>query len=170
VIWLFYYEQLSMQEIATHLAISLSAVKNRLHKGRNELRQSLMVAYHRKASVFLKTKQGGSKGKGWVQQAFLADDYGGKRLRLSGLLKTENVEGATGVFLQAEGVNETLRSANMQQQPLQGTHDWTQCELEIDVPTESISLAFGLLLLGMGQVWLTDVRLEVVSEETLSPH
>lgn len=131
---------------------------------------ALPTAAHPTASVFLKTKPGGSKGKGSVGQAFLADDYRGKRLRLSGLLKTEQVEGATGVFLQAEGASETLRSANMQQQPLQGTHDWTPCALEIDVPTESISLALGLMLLGMGQVWLTDVRLEVVGESPLSPH
>src|SRR5262249_3985827 len=38
---LFYYHHLSLQEIATSLGISLVAVKSRLHKGRNELRELL---------------------------------------------------------------------------------------------------------------------------------
>lgn len=41
VAYLFYYEDLSMQEIATRLGITLSAVKNRLHKGREQLRLHL---------------------------------------------------------------------------------------------------------------------------------
>ncbi len=41
---LFYYQQLSLQEIATSLGISLVAVKSRLHKGRNELRELLGAA------------------------------------------------------------------------------------------------------------------------------
>lgn len=41
---LFYYQQLSLQEIATSLGISLVAVKSRLHKGRNELRDLLGAA------------------------------------------------------------------------------------------------------------------------------
>jgi RNA polymerase sigma factor (sigma-70 family) len=45
VIWLFYYQELHMQDIATRLGISLAAVKNRLYKGRSELRRHLLGAY-----------------------------------------------------------------------------------------------------------------------------
>ncbi|HLG60366.1 MAG TPA: bifunctional nuclease domain-containing protein [Ktedonosporobacter sp.] len=45
VAFLFYCEDLSMQEIANSLAISLSAVKNRLHKGRQQLQAYLQTVY-----------------------------------------------------------------------------------------------------------------------------
>jgi RNA polymerase sigma factor (sigma-70 family) len=38
---LFYHEQLSLQEVANHLNISVSAVKGRLHKARHQLREKL---------------------------------------------------------------------------------------------------------------------------------
>jgi RNA polymerase sigma factor (sigma-70 family) len=117
-------------------------------------------------SFFLKTKEGAKTGKGALQQAFLADAYRGKRLRLSGMLKTEHVEGGTALCLQIEGVHETLRPANAQEHALQGTHGWTRRELEAEVPQESISVLLGLLLVGRGHVWLSDVQLEVVDEET----
>ncbi len=42
---LFYYEDLSLQEIATMLGISIVAVKGRLHRARNQLRELLSVLY-----------------------------------------------------------------------------------------------------------------------------
>lgn len=42
---LFYYRQLSLQEIATALGISVSAVKGRLHKSRKQLRAMLAPAF-----------------------------------------------------------------------------------------------------------------------------
>jgi hypothetical protein len=82
------------------------------------------------------------------------------------MLKTEHVEGGAALCLQIEGVHETLRPANAQEHALQGTHGWTRRELEAEVPQESISVLLGLLLVGRGHVWLSDVQLEVVDEET----
>ncbi len=42
---LFYYEQLSLQEIAGILGISVAAVKGRLFKARKQLREQLLAAY-----------------------------------------------------------------------------------------------------------------------------
>jgi RNA polymerase sigma factor (sigma-70 family) len=42
---LFYYEQLSLQEIAALLDVSVTAVKGRLHKSRKQLRQRLLPLY-----------------------------------------------------------------------------------------------------------------------------
>jgi len=123
------------------------------------------MVYQGHPSFFIKTKEGATEGKAGLQQSFTADEYRGKRLRLSGLLKTENVERGTGLRLQIEGVNATLRQANVKEHALQGTHDWTRRELEVDVPQESISVGLGLLLVGRGQVWLSDVQLEVVDED-----
>jgi len=45
VAFLFYYEDLSMQEIANRLAISLSTVKNRLYKARQQIQAHLQSLY-----------------------------------------------------------------------------------------------------------------------------
>ena len=42
---LFYYEEMSLREIATTLDISVVAVKGRLHRARNQLRELLSVLY-----------------------------------------------------------------------------------------------------------------------------
>jgi hypothetical protein len=51
----------------------------------------------------------------------------------------------------------------MQQRPIKGTTGWTRCEIVLDVPNNAADLAFGLLLAGDGQVWMDDLRFEVVS-------
>jgi RNA polymerase sigma factor (sigma-70 family) len=134
------------------------------------------MVYQGKPCFFLKTE---SWIKGVLQQAFEAYEYRGKRLRLSGFLKTEQVEssplwgsfkGGITLGLQIEGINEKLRQVSAREHPLQGTHDWTRHELEVDVPQESISVEFGLVFTGRGQVWLSDVQLEVVDENaSVSP-
>jgi len=42
---LFYYEQLSMREIAAILGVSITAVKGRLHRAREQLRERLLSVY-----------------------------------------------------------------------------------------------------------------------------
>jgi len=42
---LFYYEQLSMREIAAILGVSITAVKGRLHRAREQLRERLLLLY-----------------------------------------------------------------------------------------------------------------------------
>jgi len=129
------------------------------------------MVYQGKPCFFLKTKEGASMGSGVLQQAFLADEYRGKRIRLSGFLKTENVEsiehvkGGTALWLQIEGVNETLRQANAKEHTLRGTHGWVRREMEVEVPQTSISVGLGFGLGGRGQVWLSDVQLEAVDED-----
>ncbi len=45
VMFLFYYENLSLEEIAAQLCLSLTAVKSRLHEGRGQLKKQLMLSY-----------------------------------------------------------------------------------------------------------------------------
>jgi len=45
VVLMFYYDQLSLQEIAAILGVSMVAVKGRLHKSRRRLREQLLALY-----------------------------------------------------------------------------------------------------------------------------
>jgi len=62
---LFYYEEMSLQEIATMLGISVVAVKGRLHRARNQLRELLSVLYTKPDGNALYTEK--QRGKAMIQ-------------------------------------------------------------------------------------------------------
>ena len=55
-----------------------------------------------------------------------------------------------------------LRFDNMGDRPIKGTCDARRYEIVLDVPVESVGISFGVQLIGRGEVWLSDVRFEVV--------
>ena len=55
-------------------------------------------------------------------------DFGGKRIKLTGYLKTENVEGGfAGLWLR---VDPNIAFDNMASKKIQGSNDWTKYEIE----------------------------------------
>ena len=60
--------------------------------------------------------------------------------------------------------NRTLTIENRQEWTVQGTHDWKRGETTVDVPPDAVFVLFGLILFGKGQIWLTNVMIEVVNE------
>jgi hypothetical protein len=104
-----------------------------------------------------------------LQQWVRADRYRGKRVRVSAFLKTAGV-GPTrrsGARLDFLVFSETHRlgGAAMRGRLIQGSTEWTRYEYVIDVPAEAVLLSLGIILLGPGQVWVDDVRLEVVGTD-----
>ncbi|MFT7463502.1 MAG: hypothetical protein ACI9EF_001846 [Pseudohongiellaceae bacterium] len=53
----------------------------------------------------------------------------------------------------------------MGDRPLKGTTDWVRSEVVLDVPETTLGLAFGALLVGLGELWLADLQLEIVGED-----
>jgi hypothetical protein len=96
---------------------------------------------------------------------FGAEVYRGKRLRLSADVKAEAVADWAGLWLRVDGPSGTLGLDNMLGRPIRGTSDWTSYAIVLDVPRDSVGIAFGILLAGAGQVWLDDVRFEVVGPD-----
>jgi len=97
-----------------------------------------------------------------VSQFVKADSYRGKRVRLAGYLKTRDVAEFSGLWLRVDGPNSMLGFDNMGRRPIKGTTDWTRYAVVLDVPEAAMRLAFGPLLMGVGQVWADDLTLEVV--------
>ena len=50
----------------------------------------------------------------------------------------------------------------MGSRPVTGTNGWTQYDIVLEVPAESIAIAFRFFLNGTGKVWADGVRLEKV--------
>jgi hypothetical protein len=108
------------------------------------------------------------EGFGTLMQQCLASAYCGQRLRLTGYLKAAGVTGWAGMWLRIDGPDgekASLGFDNMQDRPITGTCDWTQHTIVLDVPNTSHALAFGVLLEGPGQVWIDDLRFDIVGTD-----
>src|SRR5262245_48304146 len=100
-----------------------------------------------------------------MAQGIKADDYHGKRVRLSGYVKGENIAQYSGLWMRMDGAGYSLNFDNMSNRPIKGTTDWKKYEVVLDVPEESVRITFGILLMGAGQVWVDDLRLEAVGQD-----
>ena len=102
---------------------------------------------------------------GTMMQGFQAEDYKGKRIKMSCFLKTEQVT-KCGAWLRIDNVSgDTIQFDNMDSRSIQGTTDWNHYSIVLDVPEESTSIHFGVLLVGKGKVWADGFRFEEVNEK-----
>ena len=116
-----------------------------------------------------------SKGFATLKQEFSAQSYLGKRIRLTAFIKTKDViEGANlwmSVEQQVNGKKEEpiykpTAYDNMQNTCLVGTSDWKKYTIVLDVKNNSALIQFGLNLQFTGEVWIADVKIEVVDNDT----
>ena len=116
-------------------------------------------------------KEAYAGGFGTMMQMFKADRYLGKRVRFSAFVKTENVQESAGLWMRVDGPdNEMLQFDNMQDRPLAGSRDWELHSVMLDVPEGSAAIAFGVLLVGPGTVWVDGIRLEEVDSKIPATH
>jgi hypothetical protein len=108
-----------------------------------------------------------SAGFGTIMQQFKADAYRGQRLRLSALVRSEDVERWAGLWMRVDGTGRSsLAFDNMRDRAITGTTDWTRHTVVLDVAErESTAIAFGVLLAGSGQLWIANVRVEAVGAD-----
>lgn len=108
------------------------------------------------------TKQSTSGNFGTFTQMFVADQYKGKRVRLSGVLKTKEANKA-GLWMRIDGPEDSpLGFDNMSNRAVEGTTDWKEYQVVLDVPENATHIALGFLLIGDGTAWGDDLKLEVV--------
>ncbi|WP_345783702.1 hypothetical protein [Ureibacillus aquaedulcis] len=54
----------------------------------------------------------------------------------------------------------------MDNRSISGSTEWNQYTIVLDVPEESTSIYFGVLLIGKGKVWADNFQLVVVDKKT----
>lgn len=107
---------------------------------------------------------------GTLMQNSLPDKFLGKRVRMSGMIKTTDVKEWAGIWFRIDDAyNSVLGFDNMkdgkQDRAIVGTKDWTKYEIVLDVPQSATNLAYGALLCGTGQVWFDDITFEIVGTD-----
>jgi hypothetical protein len=120
-----------------------------------------------KASASIKAKPTFEKDRfTTLMQSVRADNFRGKRVRLAGYIKTENVGKYAGMWMRVDGPDmKTLDFDNMTDRPVKGTTDWKRYEIVLDVGSDAQQIAFGVNLSESGQVWADDLKLEIVGQD-----
>jgi hypothetical protein len=103
---------------------------------------------------------------GGLAQSFKADYYHGKRLRYSAAVRSVDLENRAALFMRVAGANDNLLAFdNMLHRQITGTSDWTHHSIVLDVAEEAEEIMVGFFLSLKGQIWIGDVRLEVVGKD-----
>jgi hypothetical protein len=124
--------------------------------------------YQGHASAFLKSKAPSVDGFGTLMQSIRAEEYKGKRVRLSGFVKSREVVSWAGLWMRVDQGKDMITFDNMQDRPIKGTSGWQRYDVVLDVSPDSTGIAFGILLDGTGKVWLSDTKFDVVGRDVPS--
>jgi hypothetical protein len=105
-------------------------------------------------------------GFGAIMQSCAPDAYLGRRVRMTGYIKTQDVSQSASLWFRVDSDTMTVSFDNMHDgkadRSIRGTTDWTRYEIVLDVPSNATSLSYGALLSGPGQVWCDNIAFEVV--------
>lgn len=100
-----------------------------------------------------------------LSQGIDAADYRGKRVRLSGNLRTHNA-GKSMLWLRIDDADrKPISMDNMEPRPVRGDTERRNYAVVLDVPDNARALAFGVILDGHGEVWADGLKLEVVGKD-----
>ena len=103
-----------------------------------------------------------------LMQSVRAERYIGKKVRLSGLVKSQEVVSWAGLWMRVDKGKDMVVFDNMQDRPIKGTTDWQRYDMVLDVPPDSTGISFGILLDGAGKVWLSGTKFDVVGADVPS--
>ena len=118
------------------------------------------------AGATIKANVASPRGSAMLAQSIRADAYRGKRVRLTGFLKTIGVnEGTAVLFMRVDGEGTVQTSDFMENRPLMLTTDWARQEIVLDIPRNAVGFTYGFMLGGSGQAWLDDVQLDIVGDD-----
>ena len=117
------------------------------------------------ACAYIKSKSPKENQFGTLMQTISAEYYWGKRLMLSGYIKSEEVNGWGGMWMRIDGEsNQQLGFDNMRDRTIKGTTDWKKYEIILDIPANSTTINYGVLLGGDGEVWFDNFELKEVDK------
>lgn len=114
-------------------------------------------------SGYLGSKAAALDGQfGTMMQVFSAQNWIGKRMKMSCFMKTNNATRASAWVRIDKENGDLVQFDNMENRPILGTTDWNYYSIVLDVLDESAAINFGVLLVGTGEVWIDGIKFEEV--------
>ena len=114
--------------------------------------------------------RGNRRRSQWAATVQLLDAlaYRGKRMRLRGYLRADDVDSG-GLWVRVDGILEgkyaMLALDNSEDRRVEGTKEWEPRDIVVDVPPEGITILYGAMLTGDGELWVDDLSFEEVGED-----
>jgi len=100
-----------------------------------------------------------------LQQSIEARNYAGKRVRFTAFVRTNRVRGWSGIWLRADTpTRQAAAFDNMSDRKIEGSVEWRQYHIVLDIPDNSMYINYGILLHGTGQIWIDDCAFEIVGD------
>jgi len=101
-----------------------------------------------------------------LSQEFKANQYRGKRMKFSAIIKSEAREGSAALTMTISGNCQMLMYDYMIGRNITGITDWKKAEVVLDVPVESTTIQFGITMRGKGQIWASGLVFEETTDES----
>lgn len=138
------------------------------HPHNYEMGTDKKVFHQGQSAGYLQSKTAANENEfATMMQMFKADQFKGKRLKLSSFIKAENVENYCGMWMRVDdSLGDVLQFDNMSDRPITSTTDWNYYSIVLDVPESSGSVSFGILLAGKGKVWADEFHFSIVDVST----
>ncbi len=89
-------------------------------------------------------------------------NFGGKKIKISGYIKTENVSGGwAGLWMR---IDPNIAFDNMKSRGVTGTNDWKKYTIELDLSPLAETIVLGGMLVGSGKMWVDNLKVTVDGE------
>ncbi len=119
-----------------------------------------------KTSAYVKSRVPKPQGFCTLMQEINADEFRGRRVRLTAYVRSQFVSGWAGLWMRVEDRSDRpLSFDNMEGRPVIGTSDWIPYSIVLEVPLNADKISFGISLHGKGQVWADDFKFETVGSD-----
>lgn len=132
------------------------------------------VGQNSKNAATIKSIEKKIDGFGTLMQTCLPGKYLGKRVKMTGYLRSKNVSDWASFWMRVDRADTTLQADsvlinsvsfdNMEDRPIKGTTDWKKYEVVLDVPSNTSRISFGGMLIGTGQIWFDNLNFEIVDK------
>jgi hypothetical protein len=125
-----------------------------------------------KVAYLRSTRNKINNGFGTIMQNFEPIDFLGKKVKLTGSIKSSNVEDWSGMWMRVDGnkgrKKEVLAFDNMQDRPIKGNTNWTDYEIILEVPDNATGISYGVLINGAGEVLIHHFNFEILNDSAES--
>ena len=120
------------------------------------------IVQHGQQSAILESIVENPSGFCTLMQGCTRKDLNGKRIKMTGYIKSLNTNIAT-MWVRVDDLagKVTADFDNMMDRPVSGTSDWTKCEIVFDA-TLKCSINYGFILSGAGKIWVDNLSFEIV--------
>ena len=104
-----------------------------------------------------------------LQQTVRADAYRGRRVRLTGFVKTKGLDGWAGLWMHVYSSDRLITNDAHGLRHDSRDSDWTPFAVVLDIPQDAETISFGSELSGAGKCWVSDIAFDTVNPSEVQP-